>query len=53
MSYAMAPPMVYMHADYDSFSSIRRISRPTTLILVPYAYPTYERQQRKAVHTSD
>ena len=48
----MAPPMVYLHADYNSFSSLR-ISRPTTLVLVPYAYPAYERQQRKAVHTSN
>ncbi len=44
--------MVYLHADYNSFSSLR-ISRPTTLVLVPYAYPAYERQQRKAVHTSN
>ena len=49
---AMAPPMVYLYADYDSFSSLR-ISRPATLVLVPYAYPAYERQQRKAVHTSN
>ena len=48
----MAPPTVYLHADYDSFSSLR-ISRPTTLVLVPYAYPAYERQQRKVVHTSN
>ena len=48
----MAPPMVYLHANYDSFSSICRISRPTTFVLVPYAYPAYKRQQRKAVHTS-
>ena len=48
----MAPPMIYLHADYDSFSSIR-ISRPTTLVLVPYAYLAYERQQRMTVHTSN
>ena len=51
----MAPPMVYLHAEYDSFSSLR-ISRPrlgSTLVLVPYAYPAYERQQSNAVHTSN
>ena len=45
----MAPPMVYLHADYDSFSSPLRIPRPTTLVLVPYAYPAYERQKCKVV----
>ena len=26
---------------------------PTTFVFVPYAYPTYERQQRKPAHTSN
>ena len=25
----------------------------TTIVLVPYTYPAYERRQRKAVHTSN
>ena len=52
----MAPPMVYLHAEYDSLVPYVYPARlGSTLVLVPYAYPAYERQQRKAVglHTSN
>ncbi len=46
------PLVVYLHADYVNCSSLG-ISHPTTLVLVPYAYPAYERQQRNPVYTSN